>query len=435
MFGARIRAIRAGTLIDGTGQPAVHDGLLVLNERGGVHFAGRASDPSAPDLSDLSADQIVVVPSGTVLPGFIDSHVHLTFGAPERTAFGVDGSAPSGKAPLEVLVEHIRADDEASRTARALHAAQAALAAGVTTLRDCGAAGRATHALRDLIAHGTIAGPRVLVCGTPVTTRGGHCWWLGGEADSQDETLALVRTLIRDGADFVKVMATGGGMTPGSNRVRAQYPMEVLAAIVEDAHRLDRRVSAHVHGLEGIQRAVCAGVDMLEHCSWETVDGLYLDTAVAERMAEAGTVVGDTIIGTVSSFAKRDAPFAALPRASQQRFEIFRRLRTLGVRVVTSSDAMYPVTPFEDFPWAVVASATYGGLTVEAAVHAATGLAAEALGLAAATGTLTPGKRADVLVVDGDMIADVRQLAQPLWVLRDGVVVAGRQTVWNPGMY
>lgn len=427
-LGSRLRAIRAGALIDGSGAPAVRDALVVIDDAGRIVYAGGAREPDAPDLSGVEAAEVLRVPEGTVLPGLVDTHVHLTFGIEPLAA------ARTGDGVTDTQVVQIKADGEAAGALRALNAAHAALAAGVTTVRDCGAKGSATYVLRDLIASGVLVGPRVLASGPPITTRAGHCWWLGGEADSLDETVARVRTLVRDGADFVKVMATGGGMTHGSNTVAAQYPTATLAAIAADAHRLGRLVAAHAHGVEGIDRCVTAGIDMIEHCSWSRPGGAAIDPAVADAMATAGTYAGDTTAGSGSQLARRGVPREALPEGSRRRYRFFDELRARGVRVVTSSDAMYPKKPFEDFPWGVAASSLYGSLSPEKAIHAATWLAAQAIGLGAEIGRLFPGYRADVLVVTGDVAGDVTALAQAAHVLRDGVLVAAAGAVWPPGL-
>src|SRR5688572_13789081 len=148
----------------------------------------------------------------------------------------------AGPAVTAAQVALIRSDSDSERIVRALAAAQAALAVGVTTICDCGAKGDTTLRLRDLVEAGVVAGPRILSSGPPITTRAGHCWWLGGEADTTDEAIARVRELVKLGVDFVKVMATGGNLTRGSNPLEAQYSVETLAAIVADAHRLGRRV-------------------------------------------------------------------------------------------------------------------------------------------------------------------------------------------------
>ncbi|MBI3972367.1 MAG: amidohydrolase family protein [Chloroflexi bacterium] len=426
-LGARVRAIRAARLIDGSGAPAVRDALVALDDAGRIVFAGSAADPAAPDVRGLDPAVLLDAPGGTVLPGLVDTHVHLTFGVDPMPDARPGGSTNAAQ------VRQIKEDGGAARALRALNAAQAALAAGVTTVRDCGAKGRAIFVLRDLISSGVLVGPRVLASGAPITTRNGHCWWLGGEADTLEETVARVRTLVKQGADFIKVMATGGNMTRGSNTMAAQYPTETLAAIVADAHRLGRLVAAHAHGVEGIARCAAAGIDMIEHCSWQRPGGSAVDPEIAGELARVGTYVGDTVGGS-AELAWRGVTPDALSPGSAARIRLFADLRQRGVRVVTSSDAMYPTKPFEHFPWGVVATSLYGGLVPEQAVHAATGLAADAIGLAGEIGRLAPGRRADVLVVDGDVTADVRTLAQPRWVLRDGIVLAAGGAVWPAGL-
>ena len=160
----------------------------------------------------------------------------------------------------------------------------------MTTVRDCGSRGTFLGALRDGIAAGLLPGPRLLVCGPPLTSTAGHLWVCGGEVDTAEGARALVRRLVKEGADFIKVMATGGRMTPGTNVGRAQFSVAELRAIVEDAHRLGRRVAAHCLGTEGIANAVEAGVDTVEHCDWLDAGGeaVAFDEGVARRMAERG---------------------------------------------------------------------------------------------------------------------------------------------------
>ncbi|HET7767633.1 MAG TPA: amidohydrolase family protein, partial [Chloroflexota bacterium] len=294
------RRLRASWLIDGTGAPPIEDALVVWDEGGRIIYAGRAGEaPQLTGTTDGSGEsgesaETIEATGCTVLPGLIDTHVHLTFaaaagaGCPPRSA---------GPAVTAAQVALICGDSDSERIVRALAAAQAALAVGVTTMCDCGDKGSSVLSLRELVEAGVVAGPRILSSGPPITTRAGHCWWLGGEADTLDEAVTRVRELVKLGADFVKVMATGGNLTKGSNPLEPQYPVETLAAIVADSHRLGRRVVAHAHGVEGIARAVVAGVDAVEHCSWQRRDGHAVDEALAARMAAAGTVVGDTLAG------------------------------------------------------------------------------------------------------------------------------------------
>jgi imidazolonepropionase-like amidohydrolase len=145
-------------------------------------------------------------------------------------------------------------------------AGRAMLEAGITTVRDLGAPTDLALSLREAFATGLARGPRLLVSGAPITTTGGHCHFLGGEADGELELRKAVRERVKAGCDWIKVMATGGNMTRGTNTLAPQYTVAELAAVVDDAHRLRRRVTAHCHGTAGIRNAVVAGVDTIEHC-------------------------------------------------------------------------------------------------------------------------------------------------------------------------
>jgi imidazolonepropionase-like amidohydrolase len=151
-----------------------------------------------------------------------------------------------------------------------LHSARQLLGVGVTTARDLGGRGYLAVAVRDAIAAGLARGPRLVVAAAPVTVTGGHCWFMGGEADSEDDLRRVVRTHHKHGADLIKVMSTGGFMTEGSAPWYAQFTTAQLAVIVEEAARVDKPVAAHAHGIEGIRRAVEAGVTTIEHCSFVT---------------------------------------------------------------------------------------------------------------------------------------------------------------------
>jgi imidazolonepropionase-like amidohydrolase len=400
---------------------------VAWDERGRIVYAGRASEAAAGGEEVRGTLAGALDASGcTVLPGLIDTHVHLTIAAapgPPAPNDELLGPRRSGPAMTAAQVSVLRNDTDGERMGRALAAAQAALSVGVTTLCDLGAKGTTLYELRDLVEAGVVAGPRVLTSGAPITTRAGHCWWMGGEADTADEAVAQVRERVKAGADLIKVMATGGNLTKGSNPLMAQYPVETLAAVVADAHRLGKRVAAHAHGVEGIARAVEAGVDAIEHCTWQRAVGQEIDQRVAERMVAQGTVVGHTLAGAGAVLLRGGTAPEEVPAALQARYGRERTLRELGVRVVTNSDAMYPNRPFEDFALGVASAAVYGGLSPERAVHSATGLAAEALGLGGETGTLAVGKRADVLVVRGNVAEKPAAMGETRWVLRDGRVV------------
>jgi imidazolonepropionase-like amidohydrolase len=404
--------IRAGTLIDGTGAPAIRDGAVVIAD-GRIVYAGPAANAPA---QEIPADRQIDAPDGTVLPGLIDSHVHLTFNARTR-------------ATAEAVIEQLGTDDDYMIAIRAVQAAQACLGAGITTVRDCGAKGLVVLRLRDLIASGFINGPRILACGMPITTTAGHCHWCGLEADGEHEVTVAARSMARAGADFIKVMATGGGMTARSNINEPQYTVGELSAIRREAHRLGRRVTAHSHAGKGQRVCLDAGIDMIEHCNWHSPDGWAFDEELMAEVVRAGTWIGITHSGPQQAAAKAGTPYDALPQALRDRFETLQEMRHMGTKIVLHGDAIAPMTCYEDFPYTIVAAVRYGGFSPVEAVHAATGRAADAIAILDETGTLTPGKAADILVVDGDVTADIEALARTRAVLRDGQVVAGYRTV------
>jgi imidazolonepropionase-like amidohydrolase len=402
------RVIRAGTLIDGTGAPPVRDATVVIAD-GAIAYAGPAA--GAPDVAAVPVSRRLDAPEGTVLPGLIESHVHLTFNT--RTA----ANSPA-------VIEQLVTDDDWMIAIRAVQAAQACLGAGITTVRDCGAKGLVTMRLRDLIAAGFINGPRVLACGMPITTTAGHCHWCGLEANNEQEVILATRRMAREGADFIKVMATGGGMTDHSNINEPQYSVAELTAIRSESHRLGRRVTAHSHAGKGQRNCLEAGIDMIEHCNWHTPDGWEFDEALMHDIVQAGMYIGITLSGPQQAAAAADTPYNELPESLRVRYETLHEMRAMGAKIVLHSDAIAPITTYEDFPFSLVAAVRYGGFSPVEAIHASTGLAAEAIGLAGVTGTLTPGQAADVLVVDGDLAADIRAITRTRQVLRDGRVVA-----------
>ncbi len=403
-----LRIIYAGTLIDGTGAPPITDAAVVLSDDGRISYAGPAA--TAPAV-DVSAAQRLDVPEGTVLPGLIDSHLHLTFNA--RT----EATSPA-------VIAQLVADDEATITIRAVQAAQACLGVGITTVRDCGAKGLVVLRLRDLINQGVIQGPRILSCGMPITTTAGHCHWCGLTADNEQEAVHAARQMVREGADFVKVMATGGGMTVNSNIFEPQFSVAELSAIVRESHRLGRRVSAHSHSPSGQQNCLDAGIDMIEHCNWHTPAGWCFDQDVMQRAVDVGTYIGITLSGPQQQAARAATPVDELPKGLQERYEILRQMRQMGTKIVLHSDAIAPITLYEDFPLSLVAAVLYGGLSPVEAIHASTGLAAEAIGIDAETGTLEAGKQADLLIVEGNVGADINAVRQTRQVMRSGEVVA-----------
>lgn len=388
-----------------TGSQTVADGAVALGDRL-VSWVGPAADLPLEYAAWPRADY----PGATILPGLIDSHVHL----------GFDGGPDPAR--------RMRAQTDEQQLVLMLRNARDLLGVGVTTARDLGARSFLGVVVRDAIASGLARGPRLVVAGPPVTVTGGHCWFMGGEADSEDDLRRIVRTHHKHGADLIKVMATGGFMTSGSAPWYAQFTTEQLAVIVAEAQRVDMAVAAHAHGLEGIRRAVAAGVTTIEHCSWVTeTNERFFEESLAASMAERGIVVCPTI--------NVNAPYVT-ELTGIAVGENVRRMWEMGVRTIAGTDAGIDNTPHHQYAGGLAAMVSLLGFRPSDVIAMATTEAAAALGLGAVTGRLAPGYEADLIVVDGDPLADIAVLGRLRRVVargRDYVPDSGRFDVSAPG--
>ena len=399
-----LTVVRAGRLIDGLGGPPLEAATIVVDDGviREVSTEGRAGALGG-DAEQVDARAY------TVLPGLIDCHVHLVFSAAE-SALG------------DVLAE-----DDRRLLVRAVHNAQVALRAGVTTVRDCGGRGGVTLALRDSIAAGLVPGPRILAAGPAITVTGGHCYFLGGEADTADDLRRLARRLAKEGADFFKVMSTGGRMTPGTNVTAAQYSAEELTALVAEARRLSRTVAAHGHGVAGIRNAVAAGVTTVEHSTWvseEDSGEVAYDPEVAARMVAQGTFFTPTLSTRAAIDALPEAELTPSRREVRRMgpavAEAHRAMLAAGVEPVAGTDAGVANVPLDSMAVELATFERLLGLAPLEALRTATGTAARACGRDGEIGTIEVGKRADLLVVDGDPSRDLGAVRRVRWVFRDG---------------
>jgi imidazolonepropionase-like amidohydrolase len=380
----RVR-IQCGSLFDGTGTSLRHG--VAIDVEGG-RILGVGSDlPSTEDM------RLVDWRDCTVLPGLVDAHDHLT---------------------LDVGDEEAQCRKSAAWMALTASAnARRVLAAGVTTVRDCGAKGHVDVSVRAAIREGVIAGPRLLVSGTPLTISGGQCWFLGGEVASAAEIRAAVRAQVDAGVDFIKVFVTGGVATRGSDLLRSQFSGEELAIMVEEAHARARRVVAHCHGGPGAQAAVKAGVDSIEH-------GIFLTTDDLAAMAAAGV----PLVVTVGIFA-RLATDPSMPPAVQEKcreaaaryVDTIARAREAGVRVAIGTDTVHADLVAE------MRSLVQGGFTAAEALVAATAHGAMACWLSD-VGTVARGQRADLIACRGNPLTDLSALEHIVHVMTDGHPVA-----------
>lgn len=388
-------AIRAATLLDGTG--GVLADPLVVVEKGRIVAVQGAGTPPPPDA------QLIDLPGATLLPGLIDTHVHLVF----------DG----GPDPVAALAER---DDDAALAAMAA-AALAQLRAGVTTVRDLGDRDHLALRLRERTAELL---PTIVAAGPPVTTPGGHCHFLGGATSGVDGVRAAVRERVERGVDVIKVMAGGGQMTASTDPGATQFSPAELRALVAEAHRNGLPVTAHAHALEAIERAVAAGVDGIEHCTFRSGTDIVAPPEVIAQIAARRIAVGTTGgIVEVPGFAVPPALLALLPKLISAHIA----LRRAGAVLVAGTDAgIGPPKPHGVLPHGL-ANLVELGMTNAEAVRAGTHVAAQVCGLGDRKGRAAAGFDADLLAVDGNPLHDMAALLRPVAVLAAGRVVPLRR--------
>jgi imidazolonepropionase-like amidohydrolase len=239
----------------------------------------------------------------------------------------------------------------------------------------------------------------------------------------------LARSLAKSGVDFFKVMSTGGRMTPNTNVTAAQFTVEELTALVQEAKRLNRKTTAHGHGTAGIRNAVAAGIDCIEHCTWvsETDDAeVDYDPSVADQMVKQGTYLSPTISPARTVSAPTDDPHLAEVRRRTRAMrpkirEAQRDMLARGVKIIGSTDAGVANVPLDSMPGELEAAVEELGLTPMQAITAATYTGSQAFDRSEEFGSLQVGRRADFLVLDGDPTKDISAVRKLRWVFKDGV--------------
>jgi imidazolonepropionase-like amidohydrolase len=389
--------LTARRLFTGRSSEVLHNQVLHVDGGRIVDITLRSVPPGAElvDLGDV-----------TLLPGLIDVHQHLAFDASNNPVAQLD------------------ADDDAALLLRMRLAAQRALAVGITTIRDLGDRGYVSLTLRDWFLAGNEVGPRIVASGPPITTANGHCWFLGGEVDGPEGVRQAVRDRAARGVDVIKVMASGGNMTPTVGPHESQFGRAELAAALEESRRAGLPLAVHAHGAQAIADALAVGVDSIEHCTFFSADGVDADPAVLEHLAASRCVISMTA-------AMVPGEAVIYPAMRARLTEIFANMATLyraGARLVCSSDAgVGPNKPHTALPYGVSTFLPSIGMTNAEAITNVTAFAAEVCGIADHTGTLEPGKDADILAVAGNPLADIN-------ALHDVVAVFARGRIAGPAM-
>ena len=339
-----------------------------------------ATMPAAQSALELA------FPGTTILPGLINAHVHLAF---------------NGRADL--VDELMNQRDDARLVLAMAGRAHQLLDSGVTTVRDLGDRGALTIQLREAIAADEIPGPRILAATAPLTLPNGHCWFLGGLVDGPEEIRAQIESNAAAGADLIKIMVSGGSITPGGAHMwESQFDTDDLKVAVQAAHRLGLPVAAHAHGLGSIRSAIDARVDTIEHCTW--LDGGM--TPVHDERTVADLVVAGIAVCTANSNNWR---LMASRLGEQRAKDIIGRVRWMndrGVRMIIGTDA--GLSPFTDTAAALEGLADWG-LSASEIIEIATTKTAQAIGLPT-TGRIAPGYSADIIVAHGDPLDDLTRL-------------------------
>jgi imidazolonepropionase-like amidohydrolase len=399
--------LTADRLFDGTGTAA----LL----RPVVRISGDKIDTVESSLlnpATCSGDRLDF-PGCTILPGLIDTHVHLVM---------------SALATNEAIIEQVGRETEEELLARSLANARAALHAGLTTVRDCGGKGRIVQNVRDHIRRGEAEGPEVLSCGSPITTRRGHCHWLGLIADTHDEVRQAAQRMLDEDADFLKVMATGGNMTPSSDPMKAQYDAEALAIIADLGRSAGKHAAAHVLSRSALPGVVAARFRTIEHCDWRVEEFRYeFDPELARRIIDQDQYVGLTLSGLArrAFLPEINANPIGPVRRLDMRFACERQMLDFGVPFTLHSDAGVRLTPIDKFAQGLRAAQIELKLTPAEILRAVTATAAHAIGLND-RGILASGKRADFLVVEGNPLEDLSSLERVRGVMKAGKWVDGK---------
>ncbi|MEQ9315616.1 MAG: amidohydrolase family protein, partial [Henriciella sp.] len=394
--------LTAGKLVDPGSGRTVSDPAFVITD-GVVTQRGTSGSLSAPDGAT-----VIDLGDATLLPGFIDMHVHLT-------------SDPTNRGYASLALSDERAAIAGVKNARRT------LLAGFTTVRNVGAGSYGDVALRDAIREGEVPGPRMFVSGPPVGITGGHCSdnnLLPDEFHDFGENVAAgpwemrdrVRKNIKYGVDLIKTCSTGGVFSKGTTLGAQQGTIEELTAIVEEAHARGLKVASHAHGTQGIKNALIAGVDTVEHAS-------ILDDEAIRMAKERGTWLAMDIYNTEYTLAEGEKN-GVLPESmdkerqiSQLQRDSFRNAVRAGVKMVFASDA--GVYPHGDNGNQFSRMVTYG-MTPMQAIQSATINAADALGKAGQIGCVDAGCAADFVAVSGDPLADMQLLANVDFVMKDG---------------
>ena len=394
------KLIKVGRLIDGMGGPPIQDGaVLVQGNR--IIAAGPVGEVVAPEGATVETYDY---PGKTVMPGMIDCHTH-------HNGFG-DGRPGENVAALpdEVI------------TLQAARNARDSLFSGVTSIRDNGAKNMTMFRLREAVNLGIVQAPRMVLCGRPIAIVGGHMGYFGSEVTGPVEATAAVRKLIKEGADYIKISATGGS-TRTSFPLLPAFTLDELKAMTGEAHKFGKLTATHCASTQGTIDSLDAGVDMIIHCVFKDADGkANFREDVAERIGAQGAYVNPTVHTaratlwslqrrkeaeglTVQEQARLDESLWEL----EVRWTHLARLIEMGLKIITGSDSSWSSYKLGNTVYETECL-VQAGMSPMKGIVSVTSDAAKSLGIDSVTGSLEPGKEADVIIVDGNPAEDINAL-------------------------
>ncbi|NMB09397.1 MAG: amidohydrolase family protein [Tissierellia bacterium] len=379
------------TLIDGTGNEPINTSFTV--EDGRIIEIG----------DNLKADKEIDLDGKYIMPGLINSHVHITM-------------EPIGD-PFVLIMN----ESDAKAAIRGVKNLKKQLKSGTTYFRDLGASNGVDIDLRNAVNEGLIEGAEFKCAGSVVTMTGGHGWPIGREADGVDETRKAAREQLKKGSDLVKIMATGGVMTTGVEPGSPQLSMEEMKAAVEEAHKAGKKTASHAQGTQGIKNAILAGIDSIEH-------GLILDEEAVDMMYENNTYLVPTLVAPyvivekgVEAGIKKDSYEKAVS-TMESHIKSFKMSYEKGVKIAMGTDAG---TPFNthDMAWMELKLMIEYGMKPMDAIVSSTRNSAELLDILDDYGTIEKGKFADFLILDENPLENIETLSKINTVYKKGVKV------------
>ncbi|HYC95724.1 MAG TPA: amidohydrolase family protein [Sphingomicrobium sp.] len=401
-----VTVIHAGTLLAEPGKAPLRNASVII--RGGKIEAVQ------PGFAEVPGARLVDLRNATVLPGLIDMHVHL---------IGLDDR-------FQARLQRVNRED-ADEAFTGLVNARKTLLAGFTTVRDLGAEPRLIMPLRNALASGEFAGPTIVSAGRMVSVSGGHgdarnginrdvaaTVRINNVCNGPEDCARAVREQVSGGADLIKIAATGGVLSNVAGGLNQQMTEEEMRAVVRTAHMFGRKVAAHAHGVDGINAALRAGVDSVEH-------GTFTNDETFRLYKQGGAYYVPTLLAPAAALAdgKRGALTPAQYEKAQQaagnaKTSLARAVRE-GVKIAFGTDTGVSKHGDNAQEFALMVEA---GMTPEAAIRSATVGAADLLGRSDRIGTIAAGKDADIIAVEGDPLSNVRLLESVGFVMRQGRV-------------